>query len=122
MGSHSLLEGIFPTQGSNVSGKKSAGIFMGIPLYYATCRFFLAAFNILFLIFVILITVCFSVVLFGLILFETLCFLDLAMCFFSQVRQVFSYYVFKYDLYSLSSHSGPCNVTVSTPDVVPVVS
>ena len=50
------------------------------------------------LIFAILIEVCLGVVLVGVILFGTLCFLDLDVCFHSQVREVFSYYVFKYFL------------------------
>ena len=48
------------------------------------------------LIFAISITMCYDVVLFGLILFETLWFLDSGVHFLSQVREVFSYYVFRY--------------------------
>ena len=73
--------------------EKSADCLMGVPLYI-TCCFFLSAFNILSLslCFAVLIIVCLGVVLFGLIL---LCFLDLDVCFLSQVRDVFSYCVFR---------------------------
>ena len=50
------------------------------------------------LILVISITICLCVVLFGLIMFGTLCFLDLDVCFFSQVMEVFSYYILIYIL------------------------
>ena len=68
---------------------------------------FPVAFNILSLssVFAIVITVC--VVLFGVILFGTLCFLDLGDCSLSQVRQVFSFCVFRCILGPfLSSPSG----------------
>ena len=60
----------------------------------------LTAFNILSLslIFAILITMCICVFLSGLILLGTLWFLGLGVWFFSQVREIFSYYVFKYVL------------------------
>ena len=60
----------------------------------------LTAFNIfsLSLIFAALITMCLCVFLSGLILLGTLWFLGLGVWFFSQVREVFSYYVFKYVL------------------------
>ena len=41
---------------------------------------------------------CLSVFLLGFILYGTLCFLDLGYCFLSHVREVFSYYLFKYFL------------------------
>ena len=64
---------------------------------------FFVAFPLLVLIFyslslisVSLITICLGVFLLGLILYGTLYFLDLTECFFSHVRKVFRYYVFKY--------------------------
>ena len=83
---HSLLA-------CRISAEKSANSLMGVPLYVICCSF-LHAFNILSLslIFAILITMCLGVVLFGLILFRTLYFLDLDVCFLSQVREVFSHY------------------------------
>ena len=47
------------------------------------------------LIFVILIIMCLGGDFFRLILFGTQCFLDLDVCFLSEVRKVFSYYFFK---------------------------
>lgn len=60
---------------------------------YVICRFYLAAFNILFLslISVALTPVCLGVFLFELILCATLRFLNLDDCFLSQVREVFNY-------------------------------
>ena len=74
----------------------------------ARCHFSLVAFNILpVLIFVSLITVYLGVFLFWFILPGRLCFPDLVDYFFSHVREVFSYYLFKYFLRSfLSSLSG----------------
>ena len=67
--------------------------------------FSLVAFHILSLslVFVSLITVCLVVFFLGFILLETLCFLDLVDYFLSHVREVFSYYVFKYFLRSFLS-------------------
>ena len=101
---HSLLA-------CTVSVEKSADNLMGVPLY-VICHFFLAAFNILYLslIFVSLITMCLSV--FPLWVYpawDSLHFLDLVDYFFSHIREVFSYYLFKYFprcLLSLSSPSG----------------
>ena len=39
---------------------------------------------------------CLGVAIFGLIQFGTVCFLELDVCFFFQVREVFSYYAFTY--------------------------
>ena len=84
---------------------------MGVPLYVICC-FSLDAFNILSdsLIFVILITGCLGVFLFGLmswcvpiIPYGTWHVLDLGDCFLSQVKDVFSYYLFKYFLRPLFS-------------------
>ena len=61
----------------------------------------------------------------GLILFGTLCFLDLDVCFLPQVREVFSYYLFKYSLcpfLSLFFFWDPYSANVSMLDVVPEVS
>ena len=82
---------------------------MGFPLY-VTCCFSLAVFNILYLFLTILVTMCLGVILFGLILFGTLCFLDLDVYFLSHVREVFSYYGFKY-------FSAP--FSLSFPSVIP---
>ena len=79
------------------SAENSVAGLMGIPLCVIRC-FPLAAFSILSLILVILITMCLGVFLFELILFWTLCFLDLGNSFLSQVREVFSYYLFRYFL------------------------
>ena len=54
-----------------------------------------------------------------------LCFLKLGECFLSQVREFFSYYVFKYVLRTflfLFSLRDPYNVSISALDVVPEVS
>ena len=77
-----------------VSAEKSADRIMAVP-FYITCCFSLAPFNniSLSLFCAIFITICPGMDLFGLILVGTLCFLDLGICFLSQV---FSYYVFKY--------------------------
>ena len=74
---------------------------MGVPLYII-CHFPLVAVNILSLslIFVSLITICLSVFLLGFTLPRTLCFLDLVDYFLSHVREVLSYYLFKYFLKS----------------------
>ena len=77
------------------------------------------------LIFLSLTTMCLSVFLIGFILPGTLCFLDLVDYFLSHVREVFSYYLFKYFLRSLITlfsfwHS--YNVNVGTFNVVPEVS
>ena len=51
---------------------------------------------------------------------DFMCFLKLDVCFFSQVREFFSYYVFKYVLcllLSLFSFWDPYNVNASTLDV-----
>ena len=37
---------------------------------------------------------------------DPLCFLDLDVCFLSKIREVFSYYIFKYVLYTFFSSSG----------------
>ena len=89
---HSLLAG-------RKSAEKSVASLVGIPLCVICC-FPLAAFSILSLslILVVLITMCLGVFLFESILFWTLCFLDLDNSFLSQVRDVFSYYLFKYFL------------------------
>ena len=66
-----------------------------------------------------------GVYLFGFILYGTLCFLDLGDCLLSQVREVFSYYVFKYVLslfLFLFSFWDPYNVNISALDVVSEVS
>ena len=70
---------------------------MGVPLY-AICCFTLVAFNILSLslIFVSLITMCLGVFLLGFILPGTVSFLDLVDYSFSHIREVFSYYLFRY--------------------------
>ena len=67
--------------------------------------FSLVAFNVLSLslIFVSLITMCLGVFLLGFILPGTMHFLDLADYFLFQVREVFSYYFFKYFLGSFLS-------------------
>ena len=73
---------------------------MGVPFYI--CHFSLVAVNILSLslIFVSFITICLDVFLLGFILPGTLCFLDLVDCFLSHVREIPSYYLFKYFLRS----------------------
>ena len=72
---------------------------MGIPLHVICCLSFVA-FNTfsLSLIFVNLINMCLGKLFLGLILPGTLHFLDLAYCFLSHVREVFSSYFFKYFL------------------------
>ena len=65
-----------------------------------------------------------GVFLYGLILCGTLCFLELGDCFLSQIREVFSYYVFKYVLspfLSLFSWD-PYNENISVIDGVSEVS
>ena len=76
---------------------------------YVICHFSLVAFNVLSLslIFVSLIALCLGVFLLGFILPGTMHFLDLVDYFLFHVREVFSYYFFKYFLGSfLSSPSG----------------
>ena len=91
------------------STEKWAHRLKGVPLYVICC-FSLVAFNTLSLslICVSLITLCLSVFLLGFVLPGTLCFLDLVDYFLSHVREVFSYYLFKYFLsyFSLSFPSG----------------
>ena len=79
---------------------------MGIPLFVFCC-FILIAFNIfsLSLIFVFFINMCLSMFLLGFILCGTLGFLDLGDCFLSHVRDIFSYYFFKYFLWPFISLS-----------------
>ena len=82
-----------------VSVEKSADNLMGV-LLYVICCFSFVAFNILSLslIFVCWITMYLSVFFLGFILLGTLCFLDLVDYSLSRVREVFSYYLFKYFL------------------------
>ena len=77
---HSLL-------GCEVYPEKSAASLMHVPLNIFSC-FSIVVFKILSvsLIFFILIIMHFGVVLSGLILFETLCFLNLAVSFLSQIK------------------------------------
>ena len=108
-----------------VSAEKSAVNLMGIPLY-VICHFSLVAFsNFSFsLIFVNLITMCLDVFLLGFILPGTLRSLDLGGYFFSHVREVFDYNLFKYFLgsfLSLFSFWDPYNVNVGVFNVVPEV-
>ena len=99
---HSLLA-------CRVSVEKSADNLTGIP-FFAVCRFSLAVLIFyLSLIFVSLITVCLGVLAPPWVFpaWDLLCFLDLVDCFLSHVREVFSYYLFRYFLGSfLSSPSG----------------
>ena len=90
--------------------QKVADGFVGV-LLYITCCFSLAAFNILpsSLIFAILIIICLGVVLFELILSGSLCFLDLNVCFLSQVREIFLLFylqIYSLSLFSLTPPSG----------------
>ena len=59
------------------------------------------------------------------LVWDSLCFLDLVVCFLSQVREVVSYHVFKYVLFpflSLFSSWDSYNANVSTLAAVPEVS
>ena len=110
-----------------VSVEKSADNLMGVPLY--TRCFTLVAFNILYLslIFVSLITMCLGVFLLGFIMPGTLSFLDLVDYSFSHIREVSSYYLFRYFLgfslcLSLSSFCSLYNVNVGTLNDNPEVS
>ena len=97
-----------------VSVGKSADRLMGVPLFVICC-FSFAAFNILSLIFVILIAVCLGVFPFGLILHGSLCFLDLGDCFLFHIGEVFNYYLFKYLLrlfLSVVSFWDPYNMNI----------
>ena len=101
MSCHSLLA-------CRVSAEKSPDTLMEVPLYVICC-FPLVAFNILplSLIFVSLITMCLGVFFLEFILPGTLCASWTWLTFFSQVREYFSYYLFKYFLrLSLSFPSG----------------
>ena len=96
-----------PPLAHGVSAEKLDYSLMGIPLYVICCFSLAVLISSLYSAFAILITVCLGLTLFGLILFGTLCFLDLDICFVSQVKEVFSYYVQMYSLLlSLSSFSG----------------
>ena len=83
-----------------VSVEKSADSLMGVPLYVICC-FSLVAFNILSLSLIVVSLI--VVFLFVFLLPGTLCFLDLVDYFLSHVREVFSYYLFKYFLRSFLS-------------------
>ena len=102
-----LVTGFFPIFTLNIlchcllacrlAAEKSSNSLLGVLLYIPSC-FSLAAFNVLF-------NFChfnYSVSLFGSLWFglveDSLCFLDLDVCFLSQVREVFSCYVFKHTL------------------------
>ena len=87
-----------------VSIEKRTDIMMEIPLY-VTCHFSLVVFNVLYLslIFVSLITMSPSMFLIAFILPGTLCFLVLVDCSLFHIREVFSYYLFKYFLRSFLS-------------------
>ena len=87
-----------------VSDEKSDGSLMGVTSYIS-CRFSLVPLNILplSLIFVGLIAVCLGVFLPWFVLPWTLCFLDLVDYVLFHVREVFSYYLFKYFLRSFLS-------------------
>ena len=89
-----------------VSVKKLADSLMGVPVYII-CYFSLVAFNILSLslIFASFITMCLTVFLLGFILPGTMCFLVLGDYFLSQVREVYSNYIFKCSLRSFLSLS-----------------
>ena len=93
---------------------------------YALCCFTLVAFNILSLslIFVSLITMCLGVFLLGFIMPGTLSFLDLVDYSFSHIREVSSYYLFRYFLgFSVSLFfCNHYNVNVGVLNVVPEVS
>ena len=67
---------------------------------FVLCCFIVVAFNIfsLYLIFVFFINMCLGMFLLGFVLCGTLCFLDLGDYFLSHVRDIFSYYLFKYFL------------------------
>ena len=96
-----------PPLAHGVSAEKLDYSLMGIPLYVICCFSLAVLISSLYSTFAILITVCLGLTLFGLILFGTLCFLDLDICFVSQVKEVFSYYVQMYSLLlSLFSFSG----------------
>ena len=88
-----------PPLACRVSAEKSADNLLGIPLYVIFC-FSLAAFNIfsLNLIFVSLINMRLGVFFLMFVLYRTLFFLDLGDYFFSHVREVFNYNLFKYFL------------------------
>ena len=83
-----------------VSVKKSADNLMRLPLYVVYC-FSLVAFNILsvfnFCQFDYYVSQCVPPGVYS--AWDSLCFLDLADYFFSHVREVFSYYLFKYFLF-----------------------
>ena len=96
-----------------VSVEKSSGNLMGVPLY-VICNFSLVAFNILSLslIFVSLITMCLGVFLLGVILPGTVSFLDLVDYSFSHIREVSSYYLFRYFFGFSLSLSSPSAITI----------
>jgi len=109
-----------------VSDEKLADSLMGVPLY-VIYLFSLVAFNILSLslILVSLITMCLSVPLWVYPAWDSLCFLDLVDYFFSHVKEVFRYYLFKYILRSfltLFFFWDPYNVNISAFIIVPEVS
>ena len=101
-----------------VSTEKSASSLTEVPFYVTSC-FSLAAFNTLSLILAILITMSFWCGRFWVDpVWNCLCFLDLYICFLSQVREVFSHYVFKYVLCLPFSFWNPYNANVSMLNVV----
>ena len=101
-----------------VSAEKSADIFMGVPLYVICC-FLLLDFNIFSLSLICQFDYCVSqhVPPWVYPALHSLCFLDLGDCFLSHVREIFSYFLFKYFLrffLSLFSFWGPYNANVVT--------
>ena len=92
---------------------------MGVPSY-VICHFSLVAFNVLSLVFnfcqcVYYVSWCVPPWVYP--SWESLCFLALVDYFLSHVREIFSYYLFKYFLrsfLSLFSFWGPYNVNVGT--------
>ena len=108
-----------------VSIEKWTDNMMEIPLHVIR-HFSFVAFNVLSLslIFVSLITMSLSMFLVGLILPGTLCFLVLADCSLFHIREVSSYYLFKYFLRSFLSlfFWYPYNAKVAEFNLVPEVS
>ena len=100
---------------------------MGVPSY-VICHFSLVAFNVLSLVFnfrqcVYYVSWCVPPWVYP--VWDSLCFLDLVDYFLSHVREVFSYYLFKYFLryfLSLFSFWDPYNANVGAFNIVPEVS
>ena len=81
--------------GLQISPEMLVDSLMRVPLYILVAFPLLILRFFSFIFFTSLTLICLGVDLFGFVLFGTMCFLDLHICLLSQVREIFSYHVFK---------------------------